>query len=167
MNRLEAKDVAVRRAVALLVVLGGLEVVAVFLAYETIGEVASGLYWLPVMVTAGLLAIVRRRPRTAATIGVLVAALVLPQQARLGYRLLELRREVTAIVAFAEGRHSATGSFPTDLSGYQPRNADVMRFVQGYVVRDAGQSFSVTFYVGTPNTSHWYSSVSGWGYYPD
>jgi hypothetical protein len=56
--------------------------------------------------------------------------------------------------------------FITDLTGYRfsyPRLAGRIHYTR---LRQPG-SVQVTYYVGTPSTSHWYTPEGGWGYYPD
>lgn len=154
--------------ILLLAILLPVEVFCGLLAYETIGEVTSGIYMLGIIVLNGLLIVLYFRHRRAALLGLLVVALlIVPYQLALGDRLLRVQAEVTRIVAYAYETRTASGAFPADLAAYTYSDPDVQPYVQGYLLDETGQHFTVTYFVGTPTASHWYDSFTSWGYYPD
>lgn len=63
--------------ILLLVILVPVEGFCAVLAYETLGEVTSGLYTIGIILLNGILLMLAFRRRTAATIGVLLVALLI------------------------------------------------------------------------------------------
>jgi hypothetical protein len=151
----------------LLAVILPLEVMAAFLAYETLGEIWSGLYFLSMILNAAFL-IAAFRSRLIATLGVMALALaIVPYQLYLGYRFIRVQQEAARIVAFAYEHKLAHGEFPADLAGYTYHDIETKPFIQEYRLEDDGDEFMLAYRVGTENTSHTYSPSNGWGYYPD
>lgn len=143
-----------------------IEFLCALLAYDTIGEVTSGIYILGVVLLNLMIAALAFRYRVAAVVGaVVVALLVIPYQVVLGHRLLRVQEEAGRIVAYAYEQRIHGGAFPSDLSGYKFHDAQMKTYVQDYQI--LGDEFALRYRVGTESTSHWYSSVDGWGYYPD
>ncbi len=53
-----------------------------------------------------------------------------------------------------------------DLAGHNfAFQSNVIRM--DYRIDPSYGGFMLSWYVGTPDTSHWYSPKTGWGYYPD
>ena len=145
-----------------------LEVMCAFLAYETLGEVDSTLYFLAVGINlVFIIMFALKHPVIAATGVVLLGLLIVPYQLVLGHRLLQVEREAAGIVSYAYEQKVKTGEYPADLSGYEFRNRRMKAYIQDYRLDEASGEFAVTYRVGTESTSHWYSPKGGWGYYPD
>jgi len=153
--------------VFLLIVLVPLEAACACLAYETVGEITSILYFLAIGLNLGFVVLALRSPKAAATGVLVLGLLIVPYQLVLGRRLLLVEREVAGIVAYAWRTKCETGIYPLDLSGYEWRDPTIKPYIQDYRLDEAPEGFTVTWRIGTENTSHWYSSSSGWGYYPD
>jgi hypothetical protein len=138
------------------------------LAYETLGEVISALYLLATLLAQVPLLIIAQMSRRWAMIGAVGLALaVVPYQLYLGIRFLRVDAEAKRIVAYAWGVQQAAGSFPATLNNYSFTDPGTKRFIQAYEVLPRTGDFVLTYRVGTESTSHWYSSDTGWGYYPD
>ena len=60
-----------------------------------------------------------------------------------------------------------TGAYPPDLSGYTFANPALQPYFHEYQPDAHGTGFVLSYYVGTPSTSHTFSSEDGWSYYPD
>lgn len=150
----------------LLLVLLPLEFAAADLTFETVGEVASALSFLLLVLDLPIFVLILRRPLVGALTALALATAIVPRQVVLGLRLQGLRQEAAAIVGYAYEHHLTTGEFPPDLEGYESRRPQLMRFV-GYEADSDRSGFFLHYWVGTPSTSHWYSPASGWGYYPD
>lgn len=165
---LKASHSSGERALALLVlaILVPLEILAGRLAYETLGELDSAFLLMAVGLNLPIALLALWKPLPSAVAGVILGLLLIPEQVILGQRLVKVQREVTAIVGYAYNVRAATGRFPENLDGYTPRDEANLRWVQAYRLLESGD-FMVLYRVGTPNTSHWYSSAGGWGYYPD
>lgn len=144
-----------------------LEIACAFLAYETLGEIHRGVYFLAIGLNLAFV-VVAFRYRMAAAIGVLVLALaIVPYQLRLGHRLLRVQAEAACIVGWAYDQKLAVGSFPANLSAYGFRDPATKRFIQSYGRSPDRGGFLLIYRVGTETTSHWYCPKDGWNYYPD
>jgi hypothetical protein len=167
-RRRSAAPTCSERVFALLVlaILVPLEILAGRLAYETLGDLESAFLLLAVGLNLPLALLALWRPLPAALAGVVLGLLLIPEQVILGRRLVEVQREATAIVAYAYEVRATTGRFPETLDGYTPIDERNLRQIQDYRVLEGGD-FVVRYFVGTRSTSHWYSSATGWGYYPD
>jgi hypothetical protein len=151
---------------ALLAVLIPLEVHCAKLAHDTLGEVASGLWFLAVafnLIPIVLLLLRRRAAALAAAL--LIGALLVPYQLVLERRLILLQEETAGIVSWVYREKLRTGDYPPDLSRYRFLQPELRRYIQEYRVGRDFSGFTLVYYVGTPSTSHWYSD--GWFYYPD
>jgi len=145
-----------------------LELFCASLAYETIGEITSRLYFLGIIPLNLLFIALFFRFQKTAMLGVVALALIIiPYQLLLGTRLLRIQAETVRIVAYVYEEKEKTGAYPVDLSAYTFQDAHIQPFIQGYRLDPLKEHFIVYFRVGTDTTSHWYSSETGWGYYPD
>lgn len=153
-------------ALLLLAVLVPLEILAGLLAYETLGDLDSAFLLMLISLNLPIALLAYWRPLAAGICAVILGLLLIPEQVILGVRLVEVQREVTSIVGYVYQVRAATGSFPEDLDGYEPLDDSNLQYIQDYRLRENGD-FIVSYFVGTRNTSHWYLSSSGWGYYPD
>ncbi len=77
-----------------------------------------------------------------------------------------IHEDIISIVPFAEELKNETGHYPASLDGYAFKNAGVKSHIYGFV-SDETNEFCVTYFMNDPGISYWYSSKSGFGYYPD
>jgi hypothetical protein len=167
MNANTSKTAGIALFVALFGLLLALEMYCARLAYETIGEVVSSLYFLMIGINV-ILVILAYRYRTLAAIGVILLAIaIIPYQLHLGDRLIRVQAEASRIVTFVYTERINAGSFPPTLDGYEFDDPAMEQYIQSYHVGEEGNEFSLFYRVGTENTSHFYMSQTGWGYYPD
>jgi hypothetical protein len=144
-----------------------LEIFCADLAFETIGEVASTLYFIAVGINL-LFLVLAFRNRMLASLGVfLLAIVIIPYQLYLSDRLVRVQTEASHIVAYVYQERIDTGEFPSNLADYEFHDREMEQFIKTYRVENDGSQFSLFYRVGTENTSHYYLSESGWGYYPD
>ncbi|MFC1805706.1 hypothetical protein ACFL09_01840 [Planctomycetota bacterium] len=152
----------------LLLLLVPVELLCAQAAFETIGEISRGLYW--VLAIAGncvvILTAVRSRA-VAGTLALLLGLAIIPYEIVLMHRHARVQTEAARIVAYAYETKLDTGEYPTDLSGYVYEHPETSRFIQGYHAGSQHGGFQVVYRVGTESTSHWYSPKDGWSYYPD
>jgi len=136
------------------------------LAFHTIGGVISGFYSFAILlnIIPIILYSVKFR-RIAVALILALAFLLIPYNLFLGYRFIQLQKETKAIVEYVYEIKAQTGSYPKDLSGYEFKNPHLQKHIQRYDIR--GNEFTLSYYVGTTGTSHWYNSAGGWDYYPD
>ncbi len=140
-------------------------------AYETIGEITSGVYFLVILTNiVPIAAFASGLRRTGIILAVAIFLLIVPGQADLAYRGVLLKDEASRIITYAYGTRARTGAFPADLYGYRFRHEDLSDHFDYSLDAKTG-AFSLDYYVGTKGTSHWYKSMpgtdEGWGYYPD
>lgn len=141
-------------------------VVAAGIAYETFGEVYSAFLYLCLFLYVPWLAGYFCGYRADAAIGALVVAMFfVPPQFALLWRHISVREEVAQIVAYAEDVKRETGHFPRDLSGYEWNDTSSKDYLK-YDCPD-NDDLMIWFWSGNRNASHWYSSNTGWEYYPD
>jgi hypothetical protein len=144
-----------------------LEILSSFIAFETIGELVSMLYFFAVAINLPLAVLAWKKPLMGAIAGCVLATAIIPYQVVLASRLVDVQAEATRIVAFAYRSKADTGIFPSDLSSYSFANPRVARFFQEYNHFRNPDGFQLVYRIGTESTSHWYSTKTGWGYYPD
>jgi len=144
-----------------------LELFCARLAFETLGEVTSSLYFMAVGLNL-IFVVLAYRSRALAALGVVILALaIIPYQLFLGDRLVRVQAEASRIVTYAYEERIATGDYPPTLANYAFHDPDVEPFIQSYRVEADGSGFSLYYRVGTETTSHSYRSQTGWSYYPD
>jgi hypothetical protein len=153
--------------ILLMLVLVPLELACAYLAYETIGEIVSSLYFLAVALNLVFILVAIRYPRAAALGAVALALAIVPYQLMLGHRLLRVQAEASVIVAYAYEQRLATGEYPGDLADYEYRDSTARKYIQRYTTDGSMGGFFLAFRVGTESTSHTYSPENGWSYYPD
>jgi hypothetical protein len=145
-----------------------LEIAGGLIAYHTLGDVFQSLYFMFMVILNIPFLVIAFRSRTIAALGIVALALALvPYQFYLGYRLVRMQEETARIVAYVYEHKRDEREFPADLSGYQFTDPALAAYVLEYLVIYDGAEFVVTYWVGTEHVSHWYSSKTGWGYYPD
>ena len=154
-------------SVLLMLVLVPIELACAYLAYETIGEIVSGLYFIAVIINLVFIVVAIRFPRAAALGAVALALAIIPFQLVLGRRLLRVQTEASQIVAYVYEQRLATGEYPADLADYEYRDPTTRKYIQRYAADESVGDFRLAFRVGTKNTSHTYSPDVGWSYYPD
>jgi len=143
-----------------------LELLSALLAFQTLGEVFRMLYFAAITLNAIFIALAFRYPSTA-LIGILtLALLIIPYQFWLAGRLWRLQNEAAAIVTYAYEERLRSGEFPASLDNYHFENESVARHFH-YQTDLSDCEFFVSYYVGTPTTSHSYCAPKGWSYYPD
>ena len=153
--------------IALVGIIVPLEVLCAYLAFETIGEVTSTLYFMAIGLNL-LFIVLAIRFRTLAALSVILLALaIIPYQLLLGHRLVRVQAEASRLVTYAYEERTDTGEFPRDLANYEFHDQKMETYIQDYRVKEDGGEFSLFYRVGTETTSHYYSSELGWGYYPD
>lgn len=77
-----------------------------------------------------------------------------------------IHEDIISIVQFAEELKNKTGHYPASLDEYAFKNIGVKSHIHGFV-SDETNEFRITYFMNDPGISYWYSSKSGFGYYPD
>jgi hypothetical protein len=167
MQKNSTKKVEILLFALLVGLLVPLEIFCTHLAFETIGEIVSTLYLWGVGLNL-LFIVLAFRNRTLAALGVVLLAIaIIPYQLFLGHRLLRVQAEASRIVTYVYEEKIDTGEYPPTLANYEFHDPKMEQFIQSYRVEKDGSEFSLFYRVGTENTSHYYLSQMGWGYYPD
>jgi hypothetical protein len=151
----------------LMLVLIPIELLCAYLAYETIGEVVSVIYFLAVGINLVFIVLAVRN-RTLAALGAVVLGLVIiPYQLVLGQRLIRVQAEAANVVSYVYEQRLASGEYPADLSNYEFHDSAMASYVQSYRPDETRGGFVLAYRVGTETTSHTYSPQDGWSYYAD
>ncbi len=153
-----------------LVVLGlliALEIFCAKLAFETLGEITSGLYGLLIILNIiPIIFLYNRKIELAVSLIILIALIIIPYQLCLGKKLINLKEEAANIVAYVYEQKINSGNFPNDLSQY---NFSFPKLQKHFTYsKETNGQFKIFYFVGTKNTSHfYYSEHKKWAYYPD
>lgn len=152
----------------LLLLLIPIEVTCAKSAFETIGEINSGVCWSVCIAGNSLTLILDVYWRfAAALVAILTGLYIIPYQVSLMVSLYQVQAEATRIVAFAYETERTTGQFPGTLPKYTYDNPERTEFIQSYQCGQQFGGFQLFYRVGTESTSHGYSPKDGWSYYPD
>lgn len=144
-----------------------LEIFCAKLAFETLGEIDSGAYFLLVALNViPLVLLVLKKTQFAMGLILLIGLLIIPYQLYLGHKLISLKEEAANITAYVYETKFSSPAFPKDLSGYTFSFPKLQKHFN-YILQSDG-TFHLNYYVGTPATSHFYhSDTKKWDYYPD
>ena len=147
------------------VVLGALGLLRYNVIY-TEGEVMQGLFTLVVgLVAACVLIGFHRRKLAMWCVTLLGGSLLLWQTYQIRKWAL-IHEDIVAIVQFAEDSRKKTGHYPVSLEGYAFKNPLVRSHIYGFM-SDETNGLRITYFMNDPGISYWYSSKTGFGYYPD
>jgi hypothetical protein len=147
------------------VVVGSLSLLRHNVLY-TDGEVMQGLFTLLVGLVAACVLIGFHRRRTAICCVTLLGGSLLLWQAYQTRKWAVIHEEIIAIVRFAENSKSKTGNYPSSLKGYVFKNPRVRAHIYDVGLIDRSE-FRLTYFMNDPSITYWYSSKTGFGYYPD
>jgi hypothetical protein len=138
--------------------------------WHTEGEVLAlkcPIFMFPIYIGTTVLGVCRAfKPATMLALATAVGCTLynVPTLIELVTRLVRLEREVVQIRQYLDVHHQQNGEYPRKLSGYTFARPELTPHVR--YQRD-GSGFRVDYDVVDSHISHWYSSKSGWGYYPD
>jgi hypothetical protein len=147
------------------VVVGSLWLLSYNVLY-TEGEVMQGLFKLLVGLVGFCVLIGFRCRRTAIWCVSLLGGSLLLWQAYQTRKWAVIHEDIVAIVQFAEGSKSKSGHYPADLDGYVFKSPRVRKHIYG-VESDETNGFRIIYFMNNPGITYWYSSKTGYGYYPD
>jgi hypothetical protein len=77
-----------------------------------------------------------------------------------------LHEDIVAIVRFAEDTRTRTGQYPSSLEGYVFKHPATRQHIYG-LGPDETHGFRISYFMNDPGITYWYSSKTGFGYYPD
>lgn len=158
-------------AVYLYIAIFSLVVIEIFcakLAFETLGEITSTLYFfiIAINIIPLLLLTFNKQKHLAIGIILLIGFIIVPYQFYLGNKLISLKEEAANITAYLYEQKIANILYPKDISGYAfvfPELKKNFNYNQ-----ESANQFRLYYYVGTESTSHFYKSdTKKWDYYPD
>jgi hypothetical protein len=147
------------------VVVGSLSLLRYNVIY-TEGEVMQGLFTLLVSLVAACVLIGLHRRRTAIWCVTLLGGVLLLWQAYQTRKWAVIHEDIVAIVRFAEDSKSKTGQYPASLDGYAFKSPQVRTHILG-LRSDETTGFRIIYFMNDPGITYWYSSKTGFGYYPD
>ena len=144
------------------------EVACALLAYFTLGEVMSAFYIVMISLLNLFCALLFFRHRRAAIVGVVsLALLIIPVQIALGIEVARVQVEAAHIVTYVYAYHDQTGQYPANLDAYTFHDPALRSRFGTYQRDSAPAGFVLYYWAGSATNSYWYSSHTGWGYYPD
>jgi len=132
----------------------------------TEGEVPEALYRLLVFVTLGLVFTGFYRRIVAAWLVVSLGGALLLWQAYQTRKWAMIHEDIVSVIRFAEDTKTKTGRYPMNLQGYTFKRQWVKSHIYSFGPNE-GDGFGITYFMNDPGTSYWYSSKTGFGYYPD
>ncbi|MEZ5976485.1 MAG: hypothetical protein R3E96_17075 [Planctomycetota bacterium] len=142
-----------------------LEAWCAHMAWYTLGEVMSGLYWMALLI-GNLLAAVQLlySRRFAVQIALFLGLAIVPWQLWLVYQHQRLRGGRHGRLDLRAGAQYR--GFPGDLHDYKPLHPGL---APHFYLTDSAEhgGFYLDWYVGARTTKYWYSPADGWRYYPD
>ena len=147
------------------VVVGSLSLLRHNVLY-TEGEVMQGLFTLLAGVVAACVLIGFHRRRAAIWCVTLLGGSLLLWQAYQTRKWAVIHKEIVSLVRFAEDSKSKTGHYPMSLKGYVFKNPRVRAHIYDFGSDDTN-GFRLTYFMNDPSITYWYSSKTGFGYYPD
>jgi hypothetical protein len=153
--------------ILLMITLILLEALCARLAYETLGEIMSTVYALLVILNLIPLLLFFRHRTTATLIAVVLALVIIPYQLILADRLWRTQAEANHVVADLYEQRLSAGQYPPDLIAYRFHDPDMAAYIHDYQIDETRGGYVLSYWVGTPTTSHTYSPTTGWTYYPD
>jgi hypothetical protein len=139
------------------------------LSYSVIyteGEVTQGLFIMATWLTSAFLLIGFVRRQLAVWCILVVGGFLLLWQASRVRTWAIVQEEVIGIVRHVESIKARTGEYPVNLDGYTFRNQSVRAHIYRLEREEAG-GFRLIYFMSNPGISYWYSSETGFGYYPD
>ena len=155
---------------AMLLTIGAVIVGSLWLLRDNVvyteGDVMHGLFTLLVGLVAASVLLGFRHRRTAAWCVLLLGGSLLLWQTYQTRKWAVIHEDIVAIVRFAEEKKSTTGHYPVDLEGYVFKNPKVKNHIYG-LASDEPHGFRITYFMNDPGITYWYSSKTGFGYYPD
>ena len=144
------------------------EVACALLAYFTLGEVMSAFYIVMISLLNLFCALLFFRHRRAAIVGVVsLALLIIPVQIALGIEVARVQVEAAHIVTYVYAYRDQTGQYPANLDEYVFHDPALRQHFGTYQRDSVPVGFVLYYWAGSATNSYWYSSHTGWGYYPD
>jgi hypothetical protein len=144
------------------------------LAYYTLGEIDSALYYMLIWINAMAALISFISVRVGALATLILAVLIIPYQAHLGLRWRLLDQEAAHLIEYLEQQKHQRGAYPMDLAGYRSLSGAIQSSVYDparpwdvMYWPDQPSGYVVRYHIGTESTCHEYSPANGWSYYPD
>jgi hypothetical protein len=132
----------------------------------TDGEVMQRLFPLLVIQAAGSVLLGFYRRRIAIWCVTLLGGIPLLWQTYQSRKWAVIHEDIVGIVRFVEDARTRTGHYPNSLDGYAFKNGWVKSHIYRFGPQDA-EEFRLTYFMNDPGISYWYSSKTGFGYYPD
>jgi hypothetical protein len=161
-----AQDISWRMLLSLTGIFVGVLSLLRYNVIYTEGEVMQGLFTMAIGGVAACAAIgFQSRRRALWSVMVLGGSLLLWQAYQLR-KWAVIQEDMVDFVYFAEETKRKTGQYPTGVEGYTFKNPQMKAHIYE-VSFDEGNGFRVSYFMNQPGITYWYSSKTGFGYYPD
>jgi hypothetical protein len=132
----------------------------------TEGEVMQALFTFLICLVAACILIGFRRRKMAAWCITLLGGSLLVWQTYQTRKWAVIHEDIVAIVRFAEDSKNKTGHYPASLEGYTFKNSRVRSHIYQFGTDEKG-GFRIVYFMNDRGITYWYSSETGFGYYPD
>ena len=99
------------------------------------------------------------------TILVLLFVAIVPYNLYLMQKMWRVQTEALDVNTYLQNYYEENGVFPEDLSGFVTESGGALSTCIAYTREK--ESYVLTYFVGTPTTSHFFRPRDGWNYYPD
>ena len=163
---LKTQDVSWLLLLAIAIVVVGSVYLLSYNVLYTEGEVMQGLFTLLAFLTAGSVLLGFYRRKIAVWCVTLLGGSLLLWQTYQSRKWAAIHDDIVGIVRFAEDAKTKTGRYPASVEGYAFKNGWVKSHIYQFGPEEA-EAFRITYFMNDPGIAYWYSSKTGFGYYPD
>ena len=158
-------EMSVKKFIFLVCILSGFEYLAALVTWHTVGEISAGFPIIAILVNFYCIYLFFRwKPFSILCLFSLACFFVVPQ-IYWGVKYLLIDAEIKSIISYMNTYKKDHGLYPQNLKTYVWEYPFVQKHIQDFKVD--GLEYQITYCIATQSTSHWYSSQTGWGYYPD
>ncbi|NNC95280.1 MAG: hypothetical protein HKN92_06920 [Chitinophagales bacterium] len=144
-----------------------LEVIAASIAFETDSEIASRFYLYLILLNAIPIYLISiSRKRLAVTIAMILALWIVPKRMYGAFVFYRVSEESANVVNYCYSYKIKNGNFPERIDENLLTYPESVKRIP---YKKVGDNFSVSYFINTRTTSHYYIHNVGpkWNYYPD
>ena len=147
------------------VVVGSLYLLS-YNVFYTQSELTQGLFALLVCLTGGSILLGFHRRELAIWCVTLIGGSLLLWQTYQTRKWAVIHEDVVGIVRFIEEMKRETGQYPTNLDNYEFKRETVKPHIYGLMPEER-DGVRLLYFMNDASVMYWYSSNTGFGYYPD
>jgi hypothetical protein len=158
-------EMSVKKFIFLVCILSGFEYLAALVTWHTVSEIESWLHIVAIFLNIIFVLIFFRRKFIATFCVISLSGFLIGPQIYWGVKYLLIDAEIKSIISYMNTYKKDHGLYPQNLKTYVWEYPFVQKHIQDFKVD--GLEYQITYCIATQSTSHWYSSQTGWGHYPD